>query len=106
VLLAADAPISGGLVLRALAAGTPLVTAAEGRASRVVSDWLERDGLAPAANGADTRARLAEALERGPAVVEAVARGRVRAQERSAAFLAARLSAALDSGAAARRRAA
>jgi len=88
-------PLAAGLVLRALAAGCPLLPV--GAASEPVADWLREQGATWAKPG---RARLgwdtvAAALARTPAVETAVARGRARATEANAATLAARFAPAL-----------
>jgi hypothetical protein len=95
-LLGARGPLSGGLVLRGLAAGCPLLVTWEGSA-RVVATWLERAGCAPwSRGGAGTWARaLADVLERGPAVEAARARGRALAAAHEPAHMAPRLAAAL-----------
>ncbi len=88
-------PLAAGLVMRALAAGCPLLPV--GGASEPVSEWLREQGASWSKPG---RARLgwdtvAAALGRTPAVETAVARGRARAGELNAAVLATRFAGAL-----------
>ena len=85
-------PLAAGLVMRALAAGCPLLPV--GAASEPVSDWLRERGAAWSKPG---RARLgwdtiAAALGRTPAVETAIARGRTHASEPNIASLASRFS--------------
>jgi hypothetical protein len=75
VLLATDQPISAGLVLRALAASTPVVALEEGRASRAAARWLNRRGCAEAAAPGNGGARLGRSLARGSEILGAIARG-------------------------------
>ena len=93
--VALQRPLAAGLVMRALAAGCPLL--ALGAASEPVSDWLREQGVAWSKPG---RARLAwdsvaAALCRTPAVETAVARGRALATAPNAATLAARFATVL-----------
>ncbi|TMQ51322.1 MAG: glycosyltransferase [Candidatus Eisenbacteria bacterium] len=97
-VLAGDAPISAGLVLRALACGSPVLPiGSRGHAARVRA-WLEKQhGRAlPAGEG---HARPAAELEwwvaRGAAVGEAIGRGRALAARHEPEALAARLADAL-----------
>jgi hypothetical protein len=88
-------PLAAGLVVRALAAGCPLLPV--GSASEPVSEWLREQGASWSKPG---RARLgwdavAAALGRTPAVETAIARGRARASEQNAATLASRFVGAL-----------
>jgi glycosyltransferase involved in cell wall biosynthesis len=88
-------PLAAGLVVRALAAGCPLLPL--GSASEPVSEWLREQGAAWSKPG---RARLgwdtvAAALGRTPAVETAVARGRARASEPNTAALASRFAGVL-----------
>ena len=85
-------PLSAGLVMRALAAGCPLLPV--GAASEPVSEWLREQGAAWSKPG---RARLgwdtiAAALARTPAVETAVARGRAHASALNGATLASRFA--------------
>lgn len=101
-LVGGDSPLSGGMLLRALAAGCPLLPV--GAAAAPVADWLERSGLAwPGSGLAD---RLAAVLDREPAVSAARDRGRSLAGAYGPAALAAKLAAALRAPGAGARRAA
>jgi hypothetical protein len=91
--LPAEVPVSGGLVLRALACGCPLVAARDVEPGRSIARWLAERGLAPAEDGA--AAALNALLERGPAVERIVANGRETARRHDAEALAARLAGAL-----------
>jgi len=103
VLLTGDAPVSGGLVLRALASGAVVRTA--GEAAAPIAAWLRSQGLAwtPAEGGPDLAAAIDAALERESAAQDARERGREVAREHGIAPLAARLSTAIHGVAAARR---
>jgi hypothetical protein len=88
-------PLAAGLVLRALAAGCPLLPV--GAASEPVSEWLRERGASWSKPG---RARLgwdaiAAALGRTPAVETAIARGRTHASQPNTATLASRFSSLL-----------
>lgn len=95
VLVPGDAPLSGGLLLRALAAGA--VPIAVGAAAAPIADWLDAAGCAWA-RPRDAEA-LGEAVERVLEHAEAAKRARERARSAAAAFtpaaLAARVQAAL-----------
>ena len=97
-VLAGDAPISAGLVLRALACGSPVLPiGSRGHAARVRA-WLEKQhGRAlPAGEGhARPAAELEWWVERGAAVGEAIGRGRALAARHEPEALAARLADAL-----------
>ena len=85
-------PLAAGLVVRALAAGCPLLPV--GAASEPVSEWLRARGASWSKPG---RARLgwdtvAAALGRKPAVETAIARGRTYAGAPNIATLASRFS--------------
>ncbi len=98
VLVAGDAALSGGLVLRTLQSGAPLVPIGAGEPARTLASWLERNGAAPGrpARGArEVASVLVSVLERGPQVERAIARGRARAAGFDAGALATRLTAAL-----------
>jgi hypothetical protein len=97
-VLAGDAPISAGLVLRALGCGSPVLPiGARGHASRVRC-WLEKQqGWAlPAGEGhARASSELERLLERGAPVGDAIARGRALAARHEPETLAPRLAHAL-----------
>jgi hypothetical protein len=105
LLLAEDGPCSGGLVWRALIAGTPIVALDSGRSSREAARWLERQGCA-ATGGREPAGALQHALGRIPAVTAAIERGRSLAAEHTVEALSVRLQTALAAPAPARREAA
>jgi hypothetical protein len=87
--------LSAGVVLRALAAGCPLLPVGAG--SEPVSEWLRELGASWSKPG---RARLgwdaiAAALGRTPAVETAVTRGRAHASSLNGAALASRFAGVL-----------
>ena len=92
-LLSAQSAVSGGLVLRGLAAGCPIVVA-EARVESPVAAWLARHG-ALAGVERENRQRLAatleRALERAPVVARAIERGRERCAAHDVAALSERL---------------
>ena len=99
-------PLSAGLVMRALAAGCPLLPVGSG--SEPVRTWLASQGVTW---GKPDRARLAwdtvaAALARTPAVETAITRGRACAAACTGASLAARFGPMLDGVHARRQRAA
>ncbi len=97
-VFAGAGPVSGGFVLRGLDAGCPMVMLQSNGPGAVIRAWLERNGcMSPMpAGGADvSMAALSRLLERGPAVKEAVARGRSLAAEHGWERTTARLAAAL-----------
>jgi hypothetical protein len=101
-----ERPLAAGLVLRALAAGCPLLPV--GSAAAPVAGWLRDHGASwvkPewARSGRDA---IAAALERKPAVEAAVARGRALGQRRNVESLVAAVSTALAGVRSERRRAA
>ena len=75
-LVGLGSPVSGGLVLRALAAGCPLL--ALGEDSAPLARWLEARGLScgPTGSARAVSAALEAALQRSDAVEQAIARGR------------------------------
>lgn len=91
--LPAEVPVSGGLVLRALACGCPLVASSEVEPGRSIARWLAARGLATGGTG--PAAALNELLERGPEVKTMVARGRAVASDHDLRALSARLAGAL-----------
>lgn len=91
--LPADVPVSGGLVLRALATGCPLVASTEVEPGRSIARWLEGHGLSTTQTG--PAAALNALLERGPEVKTIVARGRAVASDHDVRALSARLAGAL-----------
>ena len=92
-----EVPLSGGLLLRALASGCPVLPA--GHAAEPIARWLDAKGCAWAAE-----LRLADAfgaaLERAPDVQAARDRGRHVAAAHTPAALGARIFAAFGSDAA------
>jgi hypothetical protein len=91
-------PISGGLVLRALGSGCPLLPAGPDGASRLLRGWLERRGLlaaAPDALPGGAALELERMLERDTAVEQALARGQAIAALQRVDVFAPRLAAAL-----------
>lgn len=101
-----ERPLAAGLVLRALAAGCPLLPV--GRAAGPVADWLRGHGASWVKPGSARTGRdaIAAALERKPAVEAAVTRGRALAQRRTVESLVAAVSASLAGVRSERRRAA
>jgi glycosyltransferase involved in cell wall biosynthesis len=83
-------PLAAGLVLRALAAGCPLLPV--GRAAEPVRSWLASRGVTWGKPERDRLAwdTVAAALARTPAVETAIARGRTLAADGAGASLAAR----------------
>jgi hypothetical protein len=97
VLLTGSGPISGGLALRALAAGCPILFVGEEGAFGGLASDLRRRGCAWHAVP-DARVvtdELSRLLARGPNVTTAVERGRILAAHHDRSALAARVSAAL-----------
>ncbi len=94
-LLAGDAPISGGLVLRALAAGCPLL--AVGTGAEPIAAWLERAQLTWVPAVATLGETLSLALRRAPEVAAVRERGRQAAAAHGANALGKRLADALRS---------
>jgi len=99
-VLAGGGPISGGLVLRGLAAGCPMTAAGREGPCSILGRWLAGHGCTPwaSASGADATdlaATLARMLERGTHGSEAVARGRALAAGQDRKGLAPRLAAVL-----------
>jgi hypothetical protein len=92
-LFAGDAPLSGGLVLRALGAGSPLLAA--GADAAPIERWLARHALTWGAAGAPLHETLAAAFQRAPAMLAACERGRDVAAAHEARAVGARLAAAL-----------
>jgi hypothetical protein len=89
-----DAPLSGGLVLRALKRGVPVVPAGGGGTAEILRAWLAGRGCLPV--GADgLEASLGWAIERGAEAARAQSQGRALAAEHDLAALAGRLGAAL-----------
>lgn len=100
-LLAGDAPLSGGLVLRALAAGCPLL--AVGTGAEPIAAWLERAKLTWAPAVATLGETLSLALRRVPDVSAVRERGRKVGAAHGANALGERLADALRSNVAHRR---
>jgi hypothetical protein len=103
-LVSGDAPLSGGLLLRALDAGCPLLPV--GEAAAPIRHWLDRHALAWTGDDDGVAARLGAALDRDPAVLAARECGRQVAATQTQAALAATLGAALHAAEARARRAA
>lgn len=79
-LLAGRGPVSGGLILRGLTAGCPLLVASASGPCDAVAGWLTEHGCMPWADtGSAPGEGLAQILERGPSVDQAVTRGRTLA---------------------------
>lgn len=78
-VLAGGGPIAGGLVLRGLAAGCPLHVESSEDPGTALAAWLSRHGCAAAAKTGRLAESLVQLLERGPAVEQAIARGRALA---------------------------
>lgn len=97
-LLTGDAPLSGGLLLRALGLGSAPV--AVGAAAAPIADWLEAHdcGWARPRSAADVATAIERALDRDAQVQRARERGREAARRRDGAALAGRLAAALRGG--------
>jgi hypothetical protein len=95
-LVSGDGPLSGGLVLRALARGCPLLTVEGGSAADELAPWLEHHGcLAGRVERAGGVGTLERAIAREPAVARALERGRAVAAAATPRSLAERLAAAL-----------
>lgn len=94
-VFAGTGPVSGGFVLRGLDAGCPVAVLQADGPGMAIRSWLERNGCLAPRPGEDPVARLTELLGRGPAVSEAVARGRALAVEHGWGRTTARLAAAL-----------
>ncbi len=95
IVLASDGPIAAGLVLRALACGSPVLPAGAGAAGVGIRHWLAAQGFACAPLAAGTRAlslAIERVLERGRDVVAAIEHGRAESERRRPAPFATRLS--------------
>ena len=86
-------PLSGGLLLRALSSGCPILPA--GDAAAPLARWLDAQG-AGWTRGRSLAGSFAAALDRSDDVLEARERGRAAAAAHTAAALTARFAAALD----------
>ncbi len=93
-VIAGPGPVASGVVLRALACGSPLVAVGEDGVGAIVRDWLAAGTAAPA-RAKDVLASLERVLEGGPVVEDLVSRGRVLAARHELDVVAARLVAAL-----------
>ncbi len=104
--VALERPLSAGLVLRALAAGCPLLPV--GHAAEPVARWLRQHGAAwsRVEDPPPAWEAIAAALERKPAVETAVTRGRAVASRRNVESLGAECLAALGGHSTDERRAA
>lgn len=100
-LIAGDVPLSGGLVLRALAAGCPLL--AVGTGAEPIAAWLERAKLTWAPAVATLGETLSLALRRAPEVSAVRDRGRRAAAAHGANALGERVADALRAHASQRR---
>jgi hypothetical protein len=97
-VLAGAGAVSGGLVLRGLRSGCPMLAAQSDAPGAAIRAWLERTGCTAVRGtegGRGLVAALTRVLERGPAVMDAVARGRSLAAAHGEDRLPARLAAAL-----------
>ena len=107
VVLTGEEPLAGGLVLRALASGCPVLCVPRDPAFAAFAAALAREGCARVATGRrETSAALAELLERGPGVERSVERGRALASRYTRDALRTRLVQALGTTPAIARRAA
>lgn len=95
LLVDADAPVSGGLVLRALKRGVPVVPAGGGAAARTLRAWLTAHGCLDGTDG-PLAATLGAALARPEAFA---ARAHAAAGDHALAALGRRLASAIDDGA-------
>lgn len=95
-LLAGSGALSGGLLLRALAAGCPLLPVATEGVCREAGEWLARQGLAPPIDRAHAQV-LADLIDRGPQIETMRKRGRALAARLDATTLPHRLAAAIPS---------
>jgi hypothetical protein len=96
-VVSGEVPLSGGLLLRALASGCPILPA--GHAAEPIARWLTTHGI-DWHRGRTLAESLAAALDRTGDLQDARDRGRKVAAEHSAAALTARLVTALGSDAA------
>jgi hypothetical protein len=89
--------LAGGLVLRALSAGCPLLFVGQG-ADSPLAEALHEEGCAWLGNGdpRGTAGALSRILERGPEVEAAIERGRVVAAHHDRTALASRLASGLS----------
>jgi hypothetical protein len=95
-VLTSAAPISGGLILRALACGCPLHVAGERGAGGPAAEWLARQHCVPDRTAGESLAGTIERLlERGSEVERAVERGRAVAAVHDFRTLVAHLRAAV-----------
>jgi hypothetical protein len=96
-VLSGRGPVSGGLLLRGLQAGCPLIVMRSDPVGAAVHAWLSRHGglCDISARDGHPATALAHLVERGTAVEDAAARGRALAADHDWSRLAARLSAAL-----------
>lgn len=97
-ILAGRVTFAGGLLLRALAAGCPLIVASPDGTWRSVSSWLTHHGCTPWSNGGGGEGlagALARVLGRGPTIEGAVTRGRALAAAHAWSLLPRRLAGAL-----------
>jgi glycosyltransferase involved in cell wall biosynthesis len=97
-VLSGSGALAGGLILRALAAGCPLLPASGAGPVRSAGAWLAGQDLAQAgvpASADDLGSRLAQLVDRGPAVEAIRMRGRALAARLDAKTLPDRLAKAL-----------
>jgi hypothetical protein len=87
--------LSGGLLLRALLSGCPLVAIGLDPVPAALGAWLEASGLALGPRDESVAAALGRALRRDAAVTEAIERGRAVARAHTLGSLAERMAAVL-----------
>jgi hypothetical protein len=104
LLACVEQPLSGGLVLRSLDAGCPVLPFGSGGIP--LERWLQPRGLIWAPEGASLADALAAAVRREPAVLATRARGREEASRHGMRELGARVAAALRASRPPERRAA
>ena len=96
VLIAGDAPLSAGLLLRSLAAGAPLLPIGESGVPGIVAGWLARRGYAETAPARSAGRRLQGMLDRDAATERSIAHGVSLAAALEDPSRLERLAAALD----------
>jgi hypothetical protein len=109
VLVNATLPLSGGVVLRALASNAPVLAFGAERQDGVLRAWLEQAGCAltlPGHGAPELSHALSRLLERGPQVEHTLTRGRATAVMHQVDAVAPRLRVALRLDSDQRRRAA
>jgi hypothetical protein len=109
LLLGCAAPLSGGVALRALACGAPVIVLGDHAMDRVLRRWLTESACvldAPGHGAAELCETLETILARGVPVEQALARGKAVAELHGVDAVAPRLAAALREGGERRHRAA